>query len=152
MCCYVQFAQAVDYYLTEGKQYIPEIHKLALQSSSKDTDARLLGYAMEGIRLSGLGACREAAMSDIIREDDGRRVQVQSGSRVFVSFVGCPPPFLICRLFPFCYDMNANLCIPPPHPRPLKLQMQLASPPRLPSTQLAPWNPISIQASVLTPA
>lgn len=82
------FAQAVDYYLgSEGRQHVGAIHQLARQGSSKETDARLLGYAMEGIRLSGLGACREAALSDVIREDDGRQVHVSSGSRVFVSFV-----------------------------------------------------------------
>lgn len=92
------FAQAVDYYLTEGKQHVAQIHQLARQGSSKATDARLLGYAMEGIRLSGLGACREAAMSDTIREDDGRSVHVQSGSRVFVNFVG--PPIFSSFSFP----------------------------------------------------
>lgn len=86
------FAQAVDFYLTEGKQHIMQIHQLARQSSSKETDARLLGYAMEGIRLSGLGACREAAMSDVIREDNGRTVHVSSGTRVLVSFVRYPSP------------------------------------------------------------
>lgn len=84
------FAQAVDYYLTEGKQHVAQIHQLARQGSSKTTDARLLGYALEGIRLSGLGVCRDAPLSDTIREDDGRSVHVQSGSRVFVSLVGPP--------------------------------------------------------------
>lgn len=42
---------------------------------------------MEGLRLSGLGAFREAAVSDVIREDDGRQVTVQPGSRVFVNLV-----------------------------------------------------------------
>lgn len=95
------FAQAVDYYLTgEGRPHVAQIHQLARGSSSsssshsnkEEADARLRGYAMEGVRLSGLGACREAAQADTIREDDGRSVHVQSGSRVFVSFVSDPPP------------------------------------------------------------
>ncbi|CRK39993.1 hypothetical protein BN1723_018752, partial [Verticillium longisporum] len=42
-----------------------------------------------GIRLAGtFGAYREAAADDTIIEDDGRRVEVKKGDRVFVSFVG----------------------------------------------------------------
>lgn len=98
------FAQAVDYYLTgEGRPHVAQIHQLARGSSSsshsskEEADARLRGYAMEGVRLSGLGACREAAQADTIREDDGRSVHVQSGSRVFVSFVSDAPPPLFFK-------------------------------------------------------
>ncbi|KAF3349813.1 hypothetical protein VD0002_g6481 [Verticillium dahliae] len=84
------FAQAVDYYLSPaGAAHIPQIHVIAKQPPNKENDALLLGYAMEGIRLAGtFGAYREAAADDTIIEDDGRRVEVKKGDRVFVSFVG----------------------------------------------------------------
>ncbi|KAL8369574.1 hypothetical protein RB595_000077 [Gaeumannomyces hyphopodioides] len=83
------FAQAVDFYLADkNKHYVAEIHAVATQPSSPETDALLLGYAMEGIRMAGtFGAYREAAAADVIREDDGREVRVAPGDRVFVSFV-----------------------------------------------------------------
>lgn len=83
------FAQAVDFYLGEkGAQYMPEIHQVACRDSNEETDALLLGYAMEGIRLAGtFGSYREAAIDDVIKEDDGREVNVKAGDRVFVSFV-----------------------------------------------------------------
>lgn len=85
----MQFAQAVDWYLSEdGKPYIEEIRRIAVQDSTDETDALLLGYAMEGIRMAGtFGLYRKAAAVDTITEDDGRQVQVQPGDRVFCSFV-----------------------------------------------------------------
>ncbi|KAH6670320.1 linoleate diol synthase [Plectosphaerella plurivora] len=83
------FAQAVDYYLGDGASHIPQIHSLALASPSEEVDKLLLGYAMEGIRMAGtFGSYREAAVDDVIHEDDGREVHVRAGERVFVSFVG----------------------------------------------------------------
>ncbi|KAM0326950.1 hypothetical protein ACHAQA_006071 [Verticillium albo-atrum] len=84
------FAQAVDFYLSPaGAAHVPQIHIIAKQPPSKDNDALLLGYAMEGIRLAGtFGSYREAAADDTIVEDDGRSVDVKKGDRVFVSFVG----------------------------------------------------------------
>ncbi|GJC85452.1 psi-producing oxygenase A [Colletotrichum liriopes] len=83
------FAQAVDYYLSSpGSDHIQQIHKVALSPSTKETDALLLGYAMEGIRLAGtFGSYREATQDDVVIEDDGREVPVRRGDRVFVSFV-----------------------------------------------------------------
>ncbi|CAK7274991.1 hypothetical protein SEPCBS119000_006456 [Sporothrix epigloea] len=83
------FAQAVDFYLSPaGKQHIPDIHRVANLAVSPETDALLLGYAMEGVRLAGtFGSYRLAATDDIIVEDDGRQVPVSAGDRVFVSFV-----------------------------------------------------------------
>lgn len=61
-------------------------------------DARLLGYALEAVRLSGLGATREATVSDTIQEDDGRRVSVHAGDRVLVTLVRpLSWSFLLCR-------------------------------------------------------
>ncbi|CAK7232698.1 hypothetical protein SCUCBS95973_009190 [Sporothrix curviconia] len=83
------FAQAVDFFLSPaGEQHITDIHRIANEPVSPESDALLLGYAMEGIRLAGtFGSYRRAASDDIIVEDDGRRVSVSAGDRVFVSFV-----------------------------------------------------------------
>ncbi|TDZ29567.1 Linoleate 10R-lipoxygenase [Colletotrichum spinosum] len=83
------FAQAVDYYLSPpGTSHLAQIHQIAASPSNKETDALLLGYAMEGVRLAGtFGSYREAAQDDVIVEDDGSEVQVKRGDRVFVSFV-----------------------------------------------------------------
>lgn len=44
---------------------------------------------MEGIRMAGtFGLYRKASVADTITEDDGRKVPVHPGDRVFVSFVG----------------------------------------------------------------
>ncbi|KAK2035237.1 linoleate diol synthase [Colletotrichum zoysiae] len=83
------FAQSVDYYLSSpGSDHLEQIHKVAMSPSTKENDALLLGYAMEGIRLAGtFGSYREATQDDVIVEDDGREVPVRRGDRVFVSFV-----------------------------------------------------------------
>ncbi|KAK7432233.1 hypothetical protein QQZ08_001178 [Neonectria magnoliae] len=83
------FAQTVDWYLSPAaEQYRPELHRVALLEPSEETDALLLGYAMEGIRMAGtFGLYRQATTADVIPEDDGRKVSVQAGDKVFVSFV-----------------------------------------------------------------
>ncbi|KAI1432687.1 linoleate diol synthase [Xylaria sp. CBS 124048] len=82
------FSQSVDYYLTpEGSKHVPELHRIASQPSTEETDSLLLGYCMEGIRLGGtFGAYREADSDDRIPEDDGSGVAVEAKHRVFVSF------------------------------------------------------------------
>ncbi|KAI1389341.1 linoleate diol synthase [Hypoxylon trugodes] len=83
------FAQAVDYFLSpEGSKYIPELYRVANTPSTDETDALMLGYCMEGIRLAGtFGLYREVAVDDTIGESDGHRVPVRSGNRVFVSSI-----------------------------------------------------------------
>jgi cytochrome P450 len=83
------FAQAIDFYLEGSRaQLRAEIATVAAQPQSKETDALLLGYAMEGIRLAGtFGSYRQASRDDVLVEDDGREVPVPAGARVFVSFV-----------------------------------------------------------------
>ncbi|KAM0345970.1 hypothetical protein ACHAPU_006024 [Fusarium lateritium] len=83
------FAQTLDWYLSPaGEKYRPELHRIAALETGNETDTLLLGYAMEGIRMAGtFGLYREAAVADIIQEDDGRSVPVSPGDRVFVSFV-----------------------------------------------------------------
>ena len=90
----IQFAQAVDFYLSEeGKPYMEELNRVACLPSTEETDSLMLGYAFEGIRLAGtFGSYREVAEEDVIIEDDGREVPVKPGDRVFVSFVSFPFP------------------------------------------------------------
>ncbi|KJZ77639.1 hypothetical protein HIM_02816 [Hirsutella minnesotensis 3608] len=82
------FAQAVDYYLSPpGLQYLDDVYRLAAQGSSNESDSMLLGYALEGIRLSGPpGFCRKAAAADSFAEEDGSQVNIRAGDRVYVSF------------------------------------------------------------------
>lgn len=90
----LQFAQAVDFYLTPaGAKALPELQSLAKQASSADTDARLFGYVMEGVRLAGnIGGFREAASDDVIGQDDGK-LSVKAQDRVSINFVrSCPLP------------------------------------------------------------
>ncbi|KAK0729630.1 heme peroxidase [Lasiosphaeris hirsuta] len=82
------FAQSADYYLSaSGKAHLADIHSLANQPSSAETDALLLGYALEGVRLSGTsGAYCEASSADTVQEDDGSEVSVQASDRVYINF------------------------------------------------------------------
>lgn len=79
----------MDFFLApDGVQHVPELYRVANLPSSNKTDALLLGYCMEGIRLAGtFGSYRQAASDDIIVEDDRRQIHVKSGDKVFVSFV-----------------------------------------------------------------
>lgn len=83
----------MDFYLSPaGRDHLPQLHLLACQDPSEQTDSLLLGYAMEAVRMVGyLGTYREAAISDVINEDNGESVTVKQGDRVFVSFVSPHP-------------------------------------------------------------
>ncbi|KAK3385880.1 heme peroxidase [Podospora didyma] len=82
------FALAVDYYLSpRGASHLGEIHALANQPSSDATDALILGYALEGVRLSGsFRSSHVASAADVIEEDDGSEIEVQSKEKVSVNF------------------------------------------------------------------
>ncbi|ROV90358.1 hypothetical protein VMCG_09739 [Cytospora schulzeri] len=101
------FAQAVDFYLSPaGKEHLPEIQHHARQDASHQTNSLLLGYAMEAIRLAGyLGTYREAVVSDIIKQDNGKSVPVREGDRVFASF---GPSAKDASLFPRPEIVNPN--------------------------------------------
>jgi len=46
-----QFTQALDFYLSDaGKQYLPDINRLA-KMNTPEADDKILHYAMEGIRM-----------------------------------------------------------------------------------------------------
>lgn len=82
-----QFGQAVDWYLSPaGEPHLAMLQEIATREPSAETDNLLLGYAMEGVRLTGpMGLNRYATSADTIIEDDGRRVNVDQGGRIFVS-------------------------------------------------------------------
>jgi linoleate 10R-lipoxygenase len=80
------FTQIIDYYLGEGIAHLPAIQEIAKVETPK-TDAKLLAYAMEGIRLNGtFGSYRRSTVSTTI-DDDGKKIDIKPGDKVFVSFV-----------------------------------------------------------------
>jgi hypothetical protein len=95
-----KFAQAIDYYLGEGKAHLPEINRIA-KLNTPQADNILLHYAMEGIRLAGtFGLYREATESDAINDGENGTVNVKAGDSVFVSFVrSILPLFIISSIF-----------------------------------------------------
>ncbi|KAM7213392.1 hem peroxidase [Rhypophila decipiens] len=81
------FAQAVDFYLSpKGEAHLAEIHELARMPESEEVDKRLLGYALEGVRLSGgiTGVYRSARAAEVIREED-KEMRVQPGDKLLLS-------------------------------------------------------------------
>lgn len=80
----------VAYYLAaDQQQQLQEVQHIANLPSTKDSDARLLGYASEALRRSAgggvvLGGVREATVGDTVVEDGGARVAVHAGERVVV--------------------------------------------------------------------
>jgi linoleate 10R-lipoxygenase len=82
------FTQIIDYYLgDEGIKHLPDIQRLA-KIDSKESDDTLLRYVNEGIRLNGtFGSYRRSQVSHAF-DDDGKKVSVKPGDKVFCSFVG----------------------------------------------------------------
>ena len=62
------FAQAMDYFFTEGKQYLPEINALAKKDTAEADDV-LLHYLLEGARLRGEPGVFRRAEKDVIIVD-----------------------------------------------------------------------------------
>jgi len=96
------FTQLMDFYLTpENEAHWKEIQRLAL-SDTDESFERLMGYAMEGMRLNGtFGSYRESTVETTI--DDGEhKVNIKPGDKVFSSFVSAnrdpvnfPEPLLV---------------------------------------------------------
>ncbi|KAI0018620.1 linoleate diol synthase [Xylariomycetidae sp. FL0641] len=99
------FATSLDYHLGAGAAHLGALQRVASAPDSDGNDALLLGYCLEGVRLSGGGggACREATGDDVIAEDDGRGVRVRAGARVRVSFAGTSKS---AARFPSPLDVN----------------------------------------------
>lgn len=84
---FMQFTQLIDYYLGEGKEHLPEIHRLA-KIPGDESDKKLLHYAMEGIRLNGtFGSYRVAIAATSVDDGERGQIHVKPGDRVFCSFV-----------------------------------------------------------------
>lgn len=64
------------------------VQKLARGTPSEETNAELLGYALEAVRLTGVTATREACAAETVVEDDGARLSVRAGDRILVNLVG----------------------------------------------------------------
>ncbi|KAK4120585.1 heme peroxidase [Parathielavia appendiculata] len=81
------FAEAVDFYLSpRGAAHREAIQSLAAQPPSEQTDALLLGYALEGIRLSGSTKLHfQSAAANSVSAQDGTEIVVQPGDHVVVS-------------------------------------------------------------------
>ncbi|KAH6847782.1 heme peroxidase [Chaetomium sp. MPI-CAGE-AT-0009] len=81
------FAEAADFYLSpKGAAHLEAIHSLATQPASEQSDALLLGYALEGVRLSGSTKLHfEATAADSLPSADGSQIQVQAGDRITVT-------------------------------------------------------------------
>lgn len=63
-----------------------EIERIAAQESTEATDALLLGYAMEGVRMAGtFSLYRNVAAADTLKNDQGESFDVSHGDVVFVS-------------------------------------------------------------------
>ncbi|KAK3293120.1 heme peroxidase [Chaetomium fimeti] len=81
------FAEAADFYLSpKGEAHLEAIHSLATQPPSQQSDALLLGYALEGVRLSGSTKLHfEATAADSLPAADGSEVKIQAGDRITVT-------------------------------------------------------------------
>jgi cytochrome P450 len=63
------------------------IARIASQEPDELSDAALLGYALEGIRLSGaFGQYRQSTTTETISEDGGVQTPINAGDHVFVAF------------------------------------------------------------------
>jgi linoleate 10R-lipoxygenase len=82
----IQFAQSLDYFLGPGKQYLPELYRLA-RLDTKDSDSLILHYALEGVRLGSASGSYRIASKPTEINDNGGKVSVDSGDSVFVSFL-----------------------------------------------------------------
>ncbi|VBB80807.1 Putative linoleate diol synthase with cytochrome P450 domain [Podospora comata] len=81
------FTQAVDYYLSpEGVTHVADIIAIASQPSSSQNDALLLGYVLEGIRLSGSARSHlEATTAGTVTASNGTELHIQPGSKVTIN-------------------------------------------------------------------
>lgn len=100
------FAESLDYYIAPkpGAAHGAALYDLACAPVSEESDALLLGYALEGLRLGGSGdgassaSFRQVGVDDVLPSDDGGKIHVKSGDKVFVSsvrnFLAITSPFL----------------------------------------------------------
>ncbi|EME48559.1 hypothetical protein DOTSEDRAFT_67567 [Dothistroma septosporum NZE10] len=82
------FGQALDYFFTQGKEYLPAINKLAKQDTP-EADDKLMHYLMEGARLRGETGIFRVATKDVTIEDNtevlGKQTHnLQKGDKIMV--------------------------------------------------------------------
>jgi linoleate 10R-lipoxygenase len=81
------FTQIIDYYLSdEGQKHLVPINRIA-KEDSPESDDKLLRYCMEAIRLHGIFGSYREAKTNVTLKDQGRRLNIKPGEKVFVSFV-----------------------------------------------------------------
>ncbi|KAE8355189.1 heme peroxidase [Aspergillus coremiiformis] len=80
------FTQIIDYYLSEGKKYLPEINRLA-KEDSRDSENKLMRYCLEALRLNGTFGSYHEARNDIGMTDEMGYVNIQQGDKVFIGAV-----------------------------------------------------------------
>ncbi|KAH6616000.1 heme peroxidase [Chaetomium sp. MPI-SDFR-AT-0129] len=81
------FTEAAAFYLDpKNAAHLEAIHAIAAQPASEQTDAQLLGYALEGVRLSSSTKLHfQATAADTLAGPDGTELSVQPGDRVAVT-------------------------------------------------------------------
>ena len=78
------FAQTLEFFLTEGIEYMPTINKLAKDDSDAAFE-KLMGYVMEGARLNGEpGVYRKVTKACEIKDGD-RVLKLQAGDRLLLN-------------------------------------------------------------------
>lgn len=87
----------MNFYLAPANAaHVDALHALAAQPPSAQTDAQLLAYALEGVRLAGSAPVHfRAAAADAIPAADGTEVLVQPGDLVTVVPVSHHPPVVV---------------------------------------------------------
>ncbi|CAK3987206.1 Psi-producing oxygenase A [Lecanosticta acicola] len=86
------FAQALDYFLTQGKEHVPEINRLA-KEDSREADEILTHYLLEGARLGGgetgllRQVTRDTTLTDTTDALGPRTLHFETGDTVLVNLL-----------------------------------------------------------------
>ncbi|PWY90211.1 peroxidase [Aspergillus heteromorphus CBS 117.55] len=80
------FTQVINYYLNEGRQYLPGVN-LAAKEDTEEANDKLSRYCLEAIRLNGnLGTFR-VSQNDVWISDESGDHEIKAGEKVFVGSV-----------------------------------------------------------------
>ncbi|KAI9368890.1 heme peroxidase [Aspergillus egyptiacus] len=77
------FTQIIEYYVNDGKKYLPEINSLA-KEDTPESDAKLTRYALEAIRLNGGSGTLRKAETDLYVKEGDRDVNIKPGDEIFI--------------------------------------------------------------------
>jgi linoleate 8R-lipoxygenase/9,12-octadecadienoate 8-hydroperoxide 8R-isomerase len=78
------FSETLDYYLNDGKEYLPALNALA-KDDSDAAFAKLMRYVMEGARLAGESGAYRTVVKDTELKDGDRTLKLKAGDRVLVN-------------------------------------------------------------------